>query len=62
MEIHDGDGLRTTVFFKGRPLKCVWCHNPGSIGFKPQTALFAEKMRALRMLCRRLPDWRDESR
>ena len=24
MEIHDGDGLRTTVFFKGCPLKCVW--------------------------------------
>ena len=43
MEIHDGDGLRTTVFFKGCPLKCVWCHNPESIGFKPQTALFAEK-------------------
>lgn len=26
--IHDGDGVRTTVFFKGCPLKCVWCHNP----------------------------------
>lgn len=26
--IHDGDGIRTTVFFKGCPLKCVWCHNP----------------------------------
>ena len=24
--IHDGDGIRTTVFFKGCPLKCVWCH------------------------------------
>lgn len=23
--IHDGDGIRTTVFFKGCPLKCVWC-------------------------------------
>ena len=26
--IHDGDGIRTTVFFKGCPLKCEWCHNP----------------------------------
>ena len=25
---HDGPGLRTTVFFKGCPLRCVWCHNP----------------------------------
>ena len=27
-EIHDGDGIRTTVFFKGCPLRCCWCHNP----------------------------------
>lgn len=26
--VHDGDGLRTTVFFKGCPLSCRWCHNP----------------------------------
>ncbi len=43
MEIHDGDGLRTTVFFKGCPLKCVWCHNPESIGFAPQTAFYSDK-------------------
>ena len=43
MEIHDGDGLRTTVFFKGCPLKCVWCHNPESISYRPQTALFRDK-------------------
>ena len=29
-ETHDGDGIRTTVFFKGCPLRCVWCHNPES--------------------------------
>lgn len=43
MEIHDGDGLRTTVFFKGCPLRCVWCHNPESIAREPQLALFSEK-------------------
>ena len=32
-EIHDGDGIRTTVFFKGCPLKCKWCHNPESFSF-----------------------------
>ncbi len=43
MEIHDGDGLRTTVFFKGCPLKCVWCHNPEGIAFLPQAAFFKDK-------------------
>ena len=35
-EIHDGDGIRTTVFFKGCPLRCKWCHNPESFAFKKQ--------------------------
>lgn len=43
MAIHDGDGIRTTVFFKGCPLKCVWCHNPESIGFKPQLSYIQKK-------------------
>lgn len=43
MENHDGDGLRTTVFFKGCPLKCIWCHNPESISFDKQLAFFKEK-------------------
>ena len=43
MEIHDGDGLRTTVFFKGCTLKCIWCHNHESISFEKQTAFFKEK-------------------
>ena len=43
MEIHDGDGLRTTVFFKGCPLRCVWCHNPESLSFEGQVAFFKQK-------------------
>lgn len=34
--VHDGPGVRTTVFFKGCPLRCLWCHNPEGIGRKPQ--------------------------
>lgn len=43
MAIHDGDGIRTTVFFKGCPLKCVWCHNPESIGFRQQLSYIQKK-------------------
>lgn len=32
--IHDGDGIRTSVFFKGCPLKCEWCHNPETQRFE----------------------------
>ncbi|TLX76514.1 glycyl-radical enzyme activating protein [Labilibacter sediminis] len=32
--LNDGPGIRTTVFFKGCPLKCSWCHNPESISTK----------------------------
>ncbi len=44
--VHDGDGIRTTVFFKGCPLKCVWCHNPETLAAKPQLACFAHKCTA----------------
>lgn len=34
--IHDGPGIRSTVFFKGCPLNCGWCHNPENLSFEPQ--------------------------
>ena len=40
MAVHDGHGLRTTVFFKGCPLRCVWCHNPDTLSFKKQLGYF----------------------
>ncbi len=36
---HDGMGIRTTVFFKGCPLRCRWCHNPESQQIYPQLML-----------------------
>lgn len=36
MSVEDGPGIRSTVFFKGCPLRCVWCHNPESISSTPE--------------------------
>ena len=40
---HDGGGIRTTVFFKGCPLRCAWCHNPEGIDFGRRPLWFAGK-------------------
>ncbi len=41
--IHDGPGIRTTVFLKGCPLHCLWCHNPESQDPKPEVFFSPEK-------------------
>ncbi len=41
--VHDGPGIRTTVFFKGCGLKCIWCHNPESISIMPELAYIEKK-------------------
>ncbi len=40
--VHDGPGLRTTVFCKGCPLRCQWCHNPECMDPKPQVLRYPE--------------------
>lgn len=41
--VHDGNGIRTTVFLKGCPLRCEWCHNPECIGFEKEVLFYPEK-------------------
>lgn len=41
--LHDGPGIRTTIFLKGCPLDCIWCHNPESKKAKPQLGFLEKK-------------------
>lgn len=41
--VHDGPGIRTTLFVKGCPLNCIWCHNPESRRMKPELAVRLRK-------------------
>lgn len=41
--VHDGPGIRTTVFMKGCPLRCQWCHNPETQSTKPQILFYEKK-------------------
>ena len=41
--VYDGPGIRTTIFFKGCPLKCWWCHNPENIDLKEEVMSCEDK-------------------
>ena len=41
--IHDGPGIRTTLFFKGCPLQCAWCHNPEGLSPSPHLLLHPDR-------------------
>ncbi|MFQ5477875.1 MAG: glycyl-radical enzyme activating protein [Candidatus Krumholzibacteriia bacterium] len=41
--VDDGPGIRTTVFFKGCPLRCHWCHNPESMRPEPEVFFYADR-------------------
>lgn len=41
--LHDGPGIRTAIFLKGCPLRCIWCHNPESRSGKKEILFSAEK-------------------
>lgn len=43
MAVHDGPGIRTTIFLKGCPLSCRWCHNPESVSSAPEIGLLIRK-------------------
>ena len=56
--LNDGDGIRTTVFMKGCPLRCIWCHNPE--GLSPKKQLFVKKKGCLNCgLCKKPCDHED---
>ena len=53
--IHDGPGIRTTVFLKGCPLRCAWCHSPESQDVGPRVHAARGPLHPLRRVHRCLP-------
>ena len=54
--LHDGPGIRTTVFLKGCPLRCLWCHNPEGLRATPQVSFLPEKCMACGECVRTCPN------
>ena len=52
--VHDGPGIRTTVFFQGCPMNCWWCHNPESLNLKDDPTA-EESSSCLRPYYRKIP-------
>src|SRR5512140_1496180 len=63
--VNDGPGIRTTVFLKGCPLRCVWCHNPESIAPEPQLSFLEERCTGCRACAAACPHgvhrWDDDT-
>ncbi len=53
--VHDGPGIRTTVFFKGCPMACTWCHNPETQNFSKEVLINREKCTACGRCATRCP-------
>jgi len=58
--IHDGPGIRTTVFLKGCPLRCSWCHNPESQSYATEYVFRPERC-ILCKHCENVPDGADQA-
>jgi pyruvate formate lyase activating enzyme len=56
LSTEDGPGIRTTVFFKGCPLHCAWCHNPESISSRLQTQWIALRCLGCQTCVQTCPD------
>lgn len=54
--IHDGPGIRTTVFLKGCPLRCLWCQNPESQSLRPELFFDADKCKGCGTCVAACPD------
>lgn len=53
---HDGPGVRTTIFFKGCPLSCRWCHNPESQRFQKEVFFYQNKCKSCGACAARCPN------
>lgn len=59
--LHDGPGIRTTVFFKGCNMRCSWCHNPETISPHAELQFFQSKCIGCKHCCRASDAGRENS-